>query len=142
MTNIWKNDTDNSTEGKMANISLDVRTGAVKGSPLLFRSSLTSDVRTSKKQKGDKKMNKNLENALSDICKADGVMYAIENTYLDIEVYDDQVEKAMKAESTFYALWDIIKNVQDSLERLAGDEKVVNVIYAVNKVRENESEEP
>ena len=87
-------------------------------------------------------MNKNLENALSDICKADGVMYAIENTYLDIEVYDDQIEKAMKAESTFYALWDIIKNVQDSLERLAGDEKVVNVIYAVNKVRENESEEP
>lgn len=42
-------DIHNSTEGKMANIALDVRTGAVKGSPLLFRSSLTSDVRTSEK---------------------------------------------------------------------------------------------
>lgn len=37
--------------------------------------------------------------------------------------------------SAFYALWDAVRKVVDDLEKLDGDESVVDAIYAVNDVR-------
>lgn len=80
-------------------------------------------------------MNKNLDKTLFDIEKVNAVMYAIEATYLTIEVVPEELEKADKAVCAFYALWDSIKQVQKDLENLAGDETVVDAIYAVNDVK-------
>lgn len=80
-------------------------------------------------------MNKNLNKSLFDIEKVNAVMYAIEATYLGIEVVPEELEKADKAVHAFYALWDCIKQVQNDLEILAGDETVVDAIYAVNDVK-------
>lgn len=79
-------------------------------------------------------MNKNLSKALFDIEKVNAVMYAIEATYLTVEVVPEELDKADKAVHAFYALWDSIKAVQSDLEILAGDETVVDAIYAVNDV--------
>lgn len=80
-------------------------------------------------------MNKNLSKALFDIEKVNAIMYAIETTYLTIEVVPEELEKADKAVNAFYALKDSIKAVQNDLETLSGDETVVDAIYAVNDVR-------
>lgn len=79
-------------------------------------------------------MNRNFEKAIYDIEKVEDLMYAIESIYLSTEVMPKELGKADKAVNTFYALWDEINNVTEALEKLVGDEKVVDAIYAVNDV--------
>lgn len=79
-------------------------------------------------------MNRNINKALFDIEKVNAIMYAIESAYLTIEVVPEELEKADKAVYSFYALWDCIRAVQEDLERIQGDESVVDAIYAVNDV--------
>lgn len=67
-------------------------------------------------------MNKNLGKALLDIGKANGIMAAIESAYLTIDVAPSELEKANNAVNTFYALWDIIREVEDDIEALVGGE--------------------
>jgi len=43
------------------------------------------------------------------------------------------------AASTFYQIWDILREVSEELEPLDGDRRVVDAIYAVNDVRRRES---
>lgn len=40
---------------------------------------------------------------------------------------------------TFYALWDAVRSARAELEKLEGDRRVVDVIYAVNHVRQDDS---
>lgn len=84
---------------------------------------------------GELKLNKNLENAMYDIEKVDGLMYAIETSFLDIEVKDHEFKRAEAGINTFYALWDAVKKVRKDIDKLKDDEKVVDAIYAVNKFR-------
>lgn len=79
-------------------------------------------------------MNRNLEKAKFDIEKVDSLMYAIENTYLSIDTLPEEREKADRAVNAFYALWDAIRAVEDDIDRLQGDDVVVDAIYAVNDV--------
>lgn len=80
-------------------------------------------------------MNTVLNEALLDIEKAKAVMYAYEKAYLDIEVEPEDREKADYAISMFYVLKDIIEGLSDKLDRLDGDCRVVDAIYAANNVR-------
>ena len=80
-------------------------------------------------------MNKKLDNALLDIAKVNSLMFAIEAAFLDINVEPEQLEKADHAINAFYALWDEIHKVEEDIDLLAGDEMVVDAIYAVNDVR-------
>jgi len=84
-------------------------------------------------------MNKNLNDAIDSVRKADALMFVIESTYLDFDIEPEYAEKAGRGVYTFYALWDAIKAAEESLERLEGDRKVVDVIYAVNRVRQDGS---
>lgn len=79
-------------------------------------------------------MNANLIKAIDDLSKVDALMYAIENTFLDIEVIPEDFEKYDKGTSAFYALWDAIKKVSDDLDALAADKTVIDAIFAVNQV--------
>lgn len=80
-------------------------------------------------------MNTVLNEAMLDIEKAKAVMFAYERTYLDLEVEPEDREKADLAISMFYVLRDIIEGLSDKLDRLDGDCRVVDGIYAVNDVR-------
>lgn len=80
-------------------------------------------------------MNTVLNEALLDIEKAKAVMYAYEKAYLDIEAEPEDREKADYAISMFYVLKDIIEGLSDKLDRLDGDCRVVDAIYAANNVR-------
>ena len=80
-------------------------------------------------------MNENLKKAIRDIEKVDGLMYAYEAAFMAIEFEPEEYERASASANTFYAIWDAITRVAEDLERLASDEKVVDVIYAVNKTR-------
>lgn len=79
-------------------------------------------------------MNKNLNEALFDIGKVDALMYAFEHTYLDIETVPEEYERADAGVNAFYAIWDAVKKLKEDIERLVGDDQVVDAIYAVNDV--------
>lgn len=55
--------------------------------------------------------------------------------YLELDVAPADRARADMATDAFYALWDAIRKVSDDLDRLAGDCRVVDAIYAVNDVR-------
>ena len=46
-----------------------------------------------------------------------------------------KVARADMAISTFYAIWDYIKGVEEALNALEGDCRVVDAIYAAEDVR-------
>ena len=84
-------------------------------------------------------MNRHLSRAIQQMEKAEALMYAYEKTYLDIEVEPEERAKADMAISTFYAIWDYIREVAADLELLEGDCRVVDAIYAAEDVRRRRS---
>lgn len=80
-------------------------------------------------------MNKNLSEAIEKMQKVQALMTAYEAVYLDLDVPPEERERADMAISTFYAIWDYIKGVAESLEALEGDCRVVDAIYAAESVR-------
>lgn len=81
-------------------------------------------------------MNKNLSEAIEKMQKVQALMTAYEAVYLDLDVPPEERERADMAISTFYAIWDYIKGVAESLEALEGDCRVVDAIYAAENVRQ------
>lgn len=81
-------------------------------------------------------MNKNLSEAIERMQKVQALMTAYEAVYLDLDVPPEERERADMAISTFYAIWDYIKGVAESLEALEGDCRVVDAIYAAESVRQ------
>lgn len=79
-------------------------------------------------------MNQNLRKAIFDMEKVDALMHSVEDG-LTIDVMPEERERADRAAYLFYALWDVIHQVKDDLEKISGDCLVVDAIYAVNDVR-------
>lgn len=75
-------------------------------------------------------MSKNIEKAMNDIAKVNGIMYAMENAFGGIHYAPESVEEASYCINTFYALWDAIRKVEEDIEVLDGDSKVVDAIKA------------
>jgi len=82
-------------------------------------------------------MNKKLNDAIVAAERAEALMYAIEKCYLDLEVSPAEAEIANRGAHTFYLLLDVIRDLLVTLEKLEGDRRVVDVIYAANKARGN-----
>lgn len=60
-------------------------------------------------------MNRNLNEAIFDIAKVEAIMFAFENTYLELDVAPADRARADMATDAFYALWDAIRKVSDDL---------------------------
>ena len=84
-------------------------------------------------------MNKNLNDAIAAVERADALMFAIESCFLDFDILPEDMERANRGVHTFYALWDAVRSARAKLEKLEGDRRVVDVIYAVNRVRKDDS---
>lgn len=78
-------------------------------------------------------MNRNLMGAASAVRKADALLYAFEKTYLDHVGSDCDWEMSNRAAYAFYAIWDAVREASENLDRLEGDERVVDVILAARK---------
>ena len=63
-------------------------------------------------------MNRNLNEAIFDIAKVEAIMFAFENTYLELDVAPADRARADMATDAFYAIWDAIRKVSDDLDRL------------------------
>lgn len=77
-------------------------------------------------------MNRNLERAVDDLRKVEALMYAYENTYLDVEPGEDDFELNENRQYAFYALWDAIRKVSEDLDQLSADTRIVDVVQAIN----------
>lgn len=80
-------------------------------------------------------MNMNLSEALSDVAKIDALMYAIERSFFDIGVDPEDLAKADRGMNVFYAMWDVVGSLSNNLEKLAGDERVVDALNAAKESR-------
>ena len=80
-------------------------------------------------------MNSNLRRAIEDLDKVDALMYVIEKSCLNLEVYEESQRDYDRGTGAFYALWDAINKVAEDLDRLTSDEMVIDAIYAVNDVK-------
>ncbi len=72
-------------------------------------------------------MNRHLESAIAETAKADALLFAIDETFME--------DAESRQQYLFSALWDTVKRLSEELERLAEDRRVVDVIYAVNDAR-------
>lgn len=79
-------------------------------------------------------MNRNLENAIHDISKVNGIMYAMEKAFGSIHFTSESIEEASHCINTFYALMDLVHKVEEDIEKLEGDSEVVDVILANRKL--------
>lgn len=66
-------------------------------------------------------MNLNLNKVIDDIAKVDAIMYAIETTYLEIDVVPEARKQHSRGVSAFYVLWDAIHQVEKDLNVMSGD---------------------
>lgn len=82
-------------------------------------------------------MNNHLNEAIYGIEKVKALLFAIERTYIDVEVVPRDRELADKGIDAFYAVWDEVKLIEKELELLSGDSKVVDVLLAANELRKN-----
>lgn len=84
---------------------------------------------------GEIAVNKNLSKAIDAVERADALLYAIENCYLNFEVPLREMERANRGVHMIYALWDAVKSAKESLRKLEEDRHVVDVIYAASDAR-------
>lgn len=70
-------------------------------------------------ENGVVKMNLDLNNVCSQIMGIDGLMYSMANSYLDMEVSENDYEKFNHFVSTFYALWDMVRELSDTVDEIA-----------------------
>lgn len=81
-------------------------------------------------------MNKNLNDAIFEIEKAESIMYAIEKCYLDLDVVEEERELQNRGCAAFYAAWDCIRRTKEDLDKLSGDCLVVDAILAVSEAHD------
>lgn len=80
-------------------------------------------------------MNRHLNEAIFDTEKVKAIMLSVENSYLDIEAEPHERKRADMAVAMFYVLQDAVDRLSADLEKLEGDCRVVDAIYAANDVR-------
>ena len=72
-------------------------------------------------------MNLHLENAITEIAKADALMSVMDRAGME--------DMEGKAQRLFSAAWEAVKITAAELDRLAEDDHIVDIIYAVNDCR-------
>lgn len=75
-------------------------------------------------------MNQNLKAAISNVGKADALMYAVESCYLRLDCIPEDDEMAKRGVHAFYAVWDTIRALKENLEELSGDCRILDVLTA------------
>lgn len=63
-------------------------------------------------------MKENLDNVICNVAKVEALMYAIEAAYIGVML--DDYEMLVRAESAFYAVWDIVRIIQQELNEMGG----------------------
>lgn len=75
-------------------------------------------------------MNKNLNNAMFELGKADALLASIEALYMDFDFLPEEKQKAERGAYTFYCLMDTVKAAAAFLEEYSAECRIVDVIQA------------
>lgn len=78
-------------------------------------------------------MNKNLNDAMFELGKADALMAAIEAMYMDFDFLPEEKQKAERGAYSFYCLWDTLKKAAECLEEYTAECRIVDVLTAVRE---------
>ena len=73
-------------------------------------------------------MNKNLNNAMFELGKADALLASIEALYMDFDFLPEEKEKAEQGAYTFYAAWETVKKAIECLDNYIAECRIVDVI--------------
>lgn len=78
-------------------------------------------------------MNKNLNDAMFELGKADAMMASIEALYMDFDFLPEEKQKAERGAYTFYALWEAIQKAAEDLTEYSAECRIVDVIRAARE---------
>lgn len=73
-------------------------------------------------------MNKNLNNAMFELGKADALLASIEALYMDFDFLPEEKQKAERGVYAFYCLMDAVKAASTYLEEYSAECRIVDVI--------------
>lgn len=74
-----------------------------------------------------------LNDAVYKVGKADALLYAFEQAFLDIEPGPDDYEKVEKGTYVFYEIWEAVKETNALLNKLCQERMVIDAIEAATK---------
>lgn len=75
-------------------------------------------------------MNKNLNNAMFELGKAEALIASIEALYMDFDFLPEEKQKAERGAYTFYCLMDAVQSAANFLEEYSAECRIVDVIRA------------
>ena len=78
-------------------------------------------------------MNKNLNNAMFELEKADALLASIEALYMDFDFLPEEKEKAERGAYAFYAVWDRVKKATECRDNYNAECRIVDVLTAVRE---------
>ena len=78
-------------------------------------------------------MNKNLNNAMFELGKADALLASIEALYMDFDFLPEEKQKAERGAYAFYCLMDTVKAATTFLEEYTAECRIVDVIYSARE---------
>lgn len=82
---------------------------------------------------GDKKMNAHIQNVIMDICKVDGVLYAMDRVFEGIKFTPESLETADHLSNMISVARDEIERLKKDMEYIEADGRIVDVLQAVRK---------
>lgn len=78
-------------------------------------------------------MNKNLNNTMFELGKADALLASIEALYMDFDFLPEEKQKAERGAYAFYCLMDTVKAATAYLEEYSAECRIVDVILAARE---------
>jgi predicted ATP-dependent serine protease len=78
-------------------------------------------------------MNRNLTNAATKSAQMKSLLVAMENSMMKIEVLSDSLSDMDTAMNLLYLAEEVMTELSDDIEKIQGDEKVVDVIRTLKK---------
>lgn len=81
-------------------------------------------------------MNKNLNNAMFELGKADALLASIEALYMDFDFLPEEKQKAERGAYTFYCLMDAVQSAAKFLEEYTAECRIVDVLNAVRETHD------
>ena len=78
-------------------------------------------------------MHANLNRAVQDIEKVNGIGSLISKSFAEIEVRPETLEEMDCLQNAFYAMMDEVQKVREDIALLAEDSQIVDVIMAVKR---------
>lgn len=83
-------------------------------------------------------MNRNLENAIIELGKADALLESIDLLYMDLQFMPEEKTRAKRWAYSFYCLMDAVRNASEHLDEYLAECRIVDVIQEARRAKDIE----